>query len=32
MEKELEMVREQYPSEKFKVSDPVPFLTFEEGI
>ena len=32
MGKELEMVREQYPSEKFKVSDPVPFLTFEEGI
>lgn len=29
---ELATVREQFPSEPFVVSDPVPFLTFEEGV
>jgi len=32
MDKELTIIREQFPSEPFKVSNPVPFITFEEGV
>lgn len=32
MQNELATVRDQFPSEPFIVSDPVPFLTFEQGV
>lgn len=32
MQRELGTVRDQFPSEVFKVSDPVPMLTFVEGV
>lgn len=32
MQNELAIIREQFPCEPFKVSNPVPFITFEEGV